>query len=471
MGESPEHIVKRHRRHQPEAGSHRAASPHDGCRFNTSDRLATRYRIRTRLVRTVLVLTVALCLANCGSPATPPTATQAGPTPTVTVPLDLPVVVSIVGSFDGQTLAVLDQQISAFEAANPNILVEVVESGGTTAERREEFGRLLSKGDSSYDIYVIAPHWLAEFSASGWLRPLGGLLRAHGLDLGAFLPPAAKASTIDGQPLALPWTADAGLLYYRQDLLDNPPTSWSELEEISLAFASAGAPPYGYVWQAATDDDLTCHSLEFVWAYGGDVLDAAAQVVFDSPQTRSGLQQIARLIELGVSPGAMMAYTEETALEAFQSGQALMMRNGAFAWGQLNAPGAPLAGRVGIAPLPASCLGGQSLGLSASSLYPEQAFEFMAFLTAHEQQAQLALAGGMLPVRETVYLDPTILAEVPPLVDLYGGLLVAEPRPKSQASAALSETIATEVQALLSGEQDIETTVIRIQRHLERMVH
>ena len=428
--------------------------------------------VRVRLIWTWLALAASLFLAGCGSTAIGPTPAPPGPLPTVTVPLDLPVVISIVGSFNDPVLGILDQQIAAFEEANPDIVVEVVETRGDAEARRQQFAESLAQGDSSRDIFVIDYHWLAAFSTPGWLHPLDRFLEARNLDPDAYLPAAAQASRIGGALLGLPWTADAGLLYYRQDLLDDPPSTWLELEQAALEVAADPSVPYGYVWQAAAYDTLTCNTLEFVWAHGGGVLDQEGTVVFDSPETRAALEQMAGLIASGASPRDVTTYGEGATLEAFQSGQALMMRNWSYAWDRLNAPDSALPGRAALGPLPASCLGGQSLVLSAGSLHPEEAFEFMAFLTALEQQAQLRPAGvQQLAALQAVYRDPALLAQDPALASLYSGLLAARPRPKSADYAALTEAIYTEVHALLVGEQDSSVTATRIQERLEAVPH
>ena len=420
-----------------------------------------------RFIGALLALAASMCLVGCGSTAGTPTPAAPGPTPSVTVPVQLPVVISIVGAFNDPTLAILDAQIAAFEEANPSILVEVVGARRDAQERQQQFAELLAQGDPSRDIYVIDYHWLASFSKPGWLQPLDDLLQARDLDSGAFLPAAAQASRIGGTLLGLPWTADGGLLYYRKDLLEQPPSTWAQLHQTALAAPATDSLTYGYVWQAAAYDSLTCNTLEVVWAYGGEVFDSAGEVVFDSPQTRAALEQMAGLIVDGASPPEVTAYAEGATLNAFQSGQALMMRNWSYAWDRLNAPGSALAGDVGLGTLPASCLGGQSLALSASSEHPAEALEFMAFLTAPEQQAQLLQAGVQPPAFEAVYRDPTLQTEDPALADLYAGLLAARPRPQVADYAALSEAIYTEVHALLVGEQDSEATATRIQQRLE----
>ncbi|MEJ2211703.1 MAG: extracellular solute-binding protein, partial [Anaerolineae bacterium] len=313
---------------------------------------------------------LAAVLAACGGPAASPTPSPPGPTPSVTVPIEMPVVISLAGYFDERTLALLDEQIAVFEAANPDVRVELVAAEGDAEARRQEFAGYLAAGDTSRDIYLLNSYWLAEFAAPGWLLVLDEYMQAQGLARDLFLPPAAEASTLDGRWLALPWTVDAGLLYYRQDLIDPAPDTWPALAGAAAAVVDAGGAPYGFAWQGAAYETLTCDSLEFVWAYGGQVLDAGGRPAFDSPETRAALQQMAAFVEQGLAPPEVATYREAATLAAFEDSQTATMRNWFYAWDRLNAPGAPLAGRVALAPLPASCLGGQSLALSASSLYP-----------------------------------------------------------------------------------------------------
>ncbi|NLF12770.1 MAG: hypothetical protein GX597_13360, partial [Anaerolineaceae bacterium] len=140
------------------------------------------------------------------------------------------------------------------------------------------------------------------------------------------------------------------------------------------------------------------------------------------------------------------------------------------AWARLQEPGSPTAGQVGIAPLPASCLAGQSLVLSASSMVPEEAFRFMAFLVAPEQQAQLAASGLLLPALAMPYQDPDTLAQNPVLGEVYPTLLAARPRPQVADYPRLSEAIYTEVNGLLEGSQDPAATARNVQARLEELL-
>jgi multiple sugar transport system substrate-binding protein len=413
-------------------------------------------------------------LAACGAAPSLPTARLVGPTPTVTVPVELPVVVSMAGRFSGPGLTTLDEMIATFEAANPDVKVELVDVRGGADQQRRTIVGCLNDGDTSVDVYALNNTWLAELFSTGGLHPLDSYVESGSMDTSRFLPSAVQASTIGGRLVALPWTVDGGLLYYRADLLDKygyaPPTDWAEVQRIALEIKAKEGLPAGFVWQGKGGETLTCDTLEFVWAYGGDVLDGSGNTVFNSPQSQIALRQMRTLVTSGASPHEITTHDDSASFRAFESGDAVLLRHWAGAWALLNKPEAPLAGRVGMAHLPASCLTGQSLALSAFSPHPDQAARWLAFLGSYEQQVQWALATGQLPALKTAYDDADLRASAPSFEALAAALAVARPLPQIAAYPAASEAIYTEVNHLLVGEQDAETTAARIQSRLEEIL-
>jgi multiple sugar transport system substrate-binding protein len=422
----------------------------------------------------LLLAVICVFAAACGGPEPDAPPTASGPTPTVTAPPGLPVTISIAGSFDDRELNLLDDQIAAFEALNPDVRVEVVRARKNSEARRQAFAALLEQGDSTRDIYVLDTTWLAPFAAADWLAPLDGLAGSHAVEVDGFLPATVHASSFNGQLMALPWTADAGLLYYRKDLLEKhgyePPDTWAELQRIALELKGEESVSHGFVWQGAAYGTLTCNALEHVWAYGGDVLDEQGNVVFDSVETRPALQQMVDLISSGASPADVTAFNEGATLRAFQSDGAVFMRNGSFAWDRLQGDDSAVAGLVGIAPLPASCLGGESLALSAYSRHPDETFRFMAFLAAYEQQREMAHRGVHAPALETVYAAAELLSAAPNYTALHTALSGATPLPETLAHTDISEAIYSEVNRMLAGEQDAATTAANIQRRIEAVL-
>ena len=79
-------------------------------------------------------------------------------------------------------------------------------------------------------------------------------------------PAIIANNTIDGKLLAMPWFTDAGLLYYRKDLLEKyqakVPTTWEELTATSQKIqdgerASGNKNMNGYVFQGKATESLT----------------------------------------------------------------------------------------------------------------------------------------------------------------------------------------------------------------------
>jgi multiple sugar transport system substrate-binding protein len=420
------------------------------------------------------MLALATVLATCSSSAPVAIPSATGPVPTVTVPLDLPVVISLAGRFDREALETMDTQIAVFEAANPGIRVEIVRAPRDAGERRKWISSRLAAGDTTVDIYLLDAPWPLEFAARGDLVPLEDPLAAEGVDLDSLLENAVRANLMNGHLAALPLTADAALLYYRRDLLAehgyDQPVTWDELKEIALSIQQQGDITHGYVWQGTPEEDLACNFLEQVWSLGASPVDEAGTLILDGPETQAALEQMRELLDTGVSPADTAQYDEVAVLSSFRNGDALFMRNWFPVLDYVNSEDAPVAGKVGLGALPTSCFGGQSLGLSAHSLHPEEALHFMAHLVAYEAQARMAAAAAQPPVLRAAYQDASLVGQLPLLGILGPAFSAAQVRPSVPEYAQISDAIAENVNRMLANEQDIQSTVDSIQAEIRSVL-
>jgi multiple sugar transport system substrate-binding protein len=368
----------------------------------------------------------------------------------------------------------MDAQIAAFEAANPGIRVEIVRAPRDTAERREWISSRLAAGDTTIDIYVLDAPWPLEFAARGDLVPLEDPLAVEGVDLDSFLENTVRANLMNGHLVALPLTADAALLYYRRDLLERhgygQPATWDELKEMALSIQHQDDITHGYVWQGTPEEDLTCSVMEQIWSLGASSIDEAGTLLLDGPETQAALEQMKAFLDTGVSPADTAQYDQVAVLSAFRDGDALFMRNWFPVLVYLDSDDSPVAGKVGLGALPTSCSGGQSLGLSAHSLHPEEALHFMAHLVSHEAQARLAVAAGQPPVLRAAYQDATLVSQMPILETLGPAFSAARVRPSIPEYAQISDAIAENVNRMLANEQDVQSTADSIQAEIRSVL-
>ncbi|OGA40577.1 MAG: hypothetical protein A3G28_06160 [Betaproteobacteria bacterium RIFCSPLOWO2_12_FULL_68_19] len=305
----------------------------------------------------------------------------------------------------------------------------------------------------AFDVLALDTIWVAEFARAGWLRDLSHAISASDrADL--FHAPLASVSW-EARQYALPWFADAGLLYYRADLLAAQglaaPRTWTDLVDAVRRVKRVRPDLHGFVWQGKQYEGLVCNALEFIWGHGGD-LDRPAE-----PAVR-GLAFMRALVTAGVTPPFVTTLTEEPARVLFGRGKALFLRNWPYAWRLLERSGSPLQRRVGVCPLPhasghatASALGGWHLGVNAFSERAAIAERLAAFLAAAPAQKALALAYGYSPPRRSLYADPELAAAQPFLASIGTVIETARPRPVSPYYVALSQTLQSEFSAVLAG--------------------
>jgi len=314
-----------------------------------------------------------------------------------------------------------------------------------------------------------------------------GTLARHLLDLAphlaegeaaAHFPALIANNTVRGRLVALPWFAHAGLLYYRADLLARHgaevPDTWPELEATARRIQAESAVDWGFVFQGRAYEGLTVNALE--WLHGADaggIVAPDGRVVVNRPEVAAVLRR-ARGWVGGISPRGVLNHAEEDARLIFQSGEAVFLRNWPYAWPLLQAPGSPVAGRVGVAPLPggSAVLGGEQLGVSRHSRRAAAAIGLVRYLTGAAEQRRRALAAGLPPTRPALYADPALLAANPLLALMARTLARAVVRPSAVTGNRYNQVSAefwNAVHDTLSGRRAAEVALARLDRVLERV--
>jgi len=345
-------------------------------------------------------------------------------------------------------------------------------------QRRQGLLVPLKSGKADPDVFLADIAWLGQFAASGWLEDLAPYAAKDGTDLAPFWPKVIDfADRYDGRLAALPVYVDAGLLYYRTDLLKKygvktVPDTWPGLLAASLkmqAGESAAVPGFfGFVWQGAQYEGLVCNFMEFA-SSGEKALafrDGAVKLATPENIRALAFMRAAVLKEKISPPNTYTEMKEEETRAFFQEGKAAFERNWPYAWGLHQREDSPVKGKVGIAPLPrfpggvsVSTLGGWHIAVSRFSDDKAGAWEFVKYVTSPAVQKELALELGWNPGRRDVYRDKDVLKAYPHFARLEKIFANAYPRPNVPYYSQVSAILQRHLNSALSGAAEPEAAL------------
>jgi multiple sugar transport system substrate-binding protein len=358
--------------------------------------------------------------------------------------------------------------IRLFHAAHPDIRIEYISGPWSTDERQNMYIRSFLAGDA-FELVYMDVIWTAKFASHGWLMPLEKWFSPEARE--ALFPRDIEAGFYQGHFYRVPVRTDVGMLYDRKDLMPQPPGTWEEFETVCNRY---GNPPERYciVFQGMQYEGLVCNYLEYLWGAGGTPIDTDQNVLLDKKENVSALAFMKKVIDRGWAPRSVITFQEQQALEFFEQGKALMMRNWPYAWTILRR--SPLEGKVGIVPFihqtgrePAGTLGGWGLGISRTAPHPEAAKKFIEFAVSEEAQKILHFRRGAVPARKSLFQDAEILKESPHYKDLYEVLLKSRPRPIHPEYPRISSILQKHVSAVLVGIESPQEAALQMDQSIE----
>jgi multiple sugar transport system substrate-binding protein len=346
---------------------------------------------------------------------------------------------------------VWDQAIADFERQNPGVRVVREIGPHSSTQFHDLVTQKLKNRDTQLDVFFMDVIWPAEFASAGWALPLDRYFSAAEQD--HFLKAPISANRYHSRIFGVPLFVDAGLLYYRKDLLEKyrlrPPRTWPELIETAKTILAGERDPHlvGFSGQFKQYEGLICNMMEYILSNGGALWDEKRLVsALSQPRATQAVRFVRDRIIGEISQRGVLAYEEPESLALFTQGRAVFHRNWPYAWKNANDPeGSKIAGKVGMTPLPvfpggrgAATLGGWQLGISRFSTKPDLAWRFVAFMTSKEIQKRIALSTGRGPTRAALYEDPELLDKVPQLRSLLETFNQAVPRPTTPVYVPLS---------------------------------
>ncbi len=240
-------------------------------------------------------------------------------------------------------------------------------------------------GDVTPDIATMGLTWGTEFGSKGQMVDLRKAFPAELEAMKADTFPSIWAATeYRGSVYAVPFDMTLHVLYYRTDLLPQPPKNWDELTTL-LSKLNKQDKSMIIDWGSL---DWIGFS-PFLWQAGGDYYnDERTKSALRSPAAAKGMRFFADLYRKYQAPKSGVSIAQ-----GLRSGQYPLGMSGNWLLNSLPVDAPELDGKWTIALLPAGpsgkrtgFIGGRSIGIFSRSAKAEEAWKFIQFLAEVDVQ-------------------------------------------------------------------------------------
>src|ERR1700676_3476911 len=394
-----------------------------------------------------------------------------------------PVTLTLLDEWSSKTFSEARKQELQQFTRETEIRVSLLPSPESSRQRLALWKELVVTGASGPDVSgidVICPGILNKYFIV--LKPY------FANEVSLQFPAMTAGYTVDNKLVAIAYRADIGLLYYRTDLLRrygyrDPPRTWDELEIMATRIQAGERAKgknqfWGFVWQGAADEGLTCDALEWQAAEGGGrIIEENQAISVNNPQAIRAWQRAAHWVG-SISPPGVVGYREWDSLNVWVAGDAAFMRNWPFAYVDSQAAGSAIRNKFDMALLPGGkagrvgTLGGWGLVVSRFSAHPREALSLVRYLTRRDVQEKRSRVLSQSPTLPELYNMPEVL-EQNPHFDLLSqafrtGLVL---RPSNVAGRKYEDVTGAYIQAVhsvLTGEKSAQEAAASLESELVR---
>ena len=333
-------------------------------------------------------------------------------------------------------------------------------------------------GSNGYDVVLFDDMWPAEFSKFNMLK-----------DVTSDFTPELKSKIFAGalttvtwkdKQYGMPWILDTKYLYYNKAMLakagiTTPPQTWQQVMEQSQILKQKGIVKYPLVWSWSQAEALVCDYTTMVSAFKGN-FTTNGKLDFTNAGALKAVSFMKDSLDKGVTNPNSREYLEEDVRKVFSNGDAAFALNWTYMYNMANDPKqSKVAGDVGIIAAPgdapgevASMNGSMGLGVTQTSSHPDQAWQYISYLTS--QPVQNKYARLSLPIWKSSYQDPAVRKDQEALIDAADKALnVMLMRPIIPDYSRLSNMLQQHLQQILQGQETPEAGMQTLTKSAARL--
>jgi len=236
---------------------------------------------------------------------------------------------------------------------------------------------------------------------------------------GTLAGPLATAQS-HGKLYAAPKNTNVQLLWYRDDLVPQPPQTWDEMLAMAEQLKQQGKPSTVGI-TGAQYEGLVAQFNTLTVSAGGHILsDDGTRAVVDDGAVKA-LEELKKLATSPVADPSLANAKEDDVRHAMEDGRAAFELNWPNVYASMQKDRPELAQHFKWARYPGvnpgqpsrTTIGGFDLAVSTYSQHKPEAFEAAKCLRSAESQKYSAINSGVPPSIESVYSDPDMAKKYP----------------------------------------------------------
>lgn len=304
--------------------------------------------------------------------------------------------------------------IPEFERRNPGIRVKVQSIPWTAAHEK-----LLTAyaGNSTPDVSQLGNTWIPEFTLLNAIEDLNPWVEKSSIvKKENYFEGIWETNVIDDIPYGIPWYVDTRVMFYRKDILkkagyENPPTTWDEWLDVSMKIKQLSRGEEKYAVLLPTNEWVP---FIVTGLQNGSTLlkDDNRYGNFSGKEFKKAFEFIMQFYRKKLAPVGITQVTN--IYQGMAEGYFAMYITGPWNIGEFQKRMPPaLQDKWMTAPLPGpdmntpgvSLAGGASLVIFRNSTKKEQAWKFIEYLSAVQQQLEFYKVTGNLPAVEEAWND------------------------------------------------------------------
>ena len=377
----------------------------------------------------------------------------------------------IVAHFSDQTLTTFQNAAKRFEAAHPDVEVNIEDVSWDNLQQRLATD---IAGGTAPDISVIATRWVLDYVQNDIAEPLDSYITPAFRS--RFYESLLAPGTVGGKTYLLPILASTRALYYNKDLYEKAgvtaaPKSWDELRAASEKIKATGDGAYGFGIQGKEIETDTYWYFPF-WSYGGEIVQNGKSGIASDAGVKAA-ELYKSFIDEGLSQPSPTGSNRQDIETLFKQGRLGALVTGPWLRGQIKSEAPKL--NYGMAAMPEGTKkltwgGTDSMMLFKSSPNKALAWKFIEEgVFSKETRLEFTLSEGFLPVLKEEMDDPT-LANDGSLKVFADMLPIAKFAPQMPQWEQVVATTVSALQQVYLGKADAKTALGAAAAQIDKLI-